>query len=226
MVLATGFQASRVLAPMDVRGRSGRSVRELWDDDDASAYLGICVPDLPNLFLLSGPHTVLGHGGSYIAIAEAQVGYVLDLLCQLVDRGLGEVEVRRSVDDAYNARVDAAHRNMVWSHPGVTSWYRNSKGRVVANLPWRIVDYWQLTRHADLADFATTTRRVAVSAASRSEPTSSRATRVHSGQRTPQLPSSPDEESVTIDRDGGTYVVSGLDPAAATAVVDGRRYDW
>lgn len=161
VVLATGFQASRVLYPIDVRGRSGRAVRDLFDDDDASAYLGITVPDLPNLFLLSGPHTVLGHGGSYLSIAESQVGYVVDLLCHLVERGLGAVEVRREVHDAYNARVDTAHRNMVWSHPGMTSWYRNSKGRVVANLPWRIVDYWQMTRHADLADFTTQARRAA-----------------------------------------------------------------
>ena len=67
--------------------------------------------------LLSGPHTVLGDGGSYIAIAEAQVGYVLDLLCQLVQRGAGAVEVRREVHGAYSARVDHAHRNMVWSPP-------------------------------------------------------------------------------------------------------------
>jgi 4-hydroxyacetophenone monooxygenase len=153
VVLATGFQATRVLHPMDIRGRSGRAIREVWRDDDASAYLGITVPDFPNLFLLSGPHTVLGHGGSYITIAEAQVRYIVDLLCTMIERDLGAVEVRQDVHDAYNDRVDSAHRQMVWSHPGMDSWYRNAAGRVVANLPWRIVDYWEMTRHAALDDY-------------------------------------------------------------------------
>ncbi len=154
VVLATGFQASRVLHPMRIVGRDGVCLRERWHDDDASAYLGITVPDFPNLFLLSGPHTVLGHGGSYLTIAEAQVRYVVDLLCQLAERDLASVEVRKDVHDAYNERVEAAHRAMVWSHPGMSSWYRNRAGRVVANLPWRIVDYWAMTQRADLGDFA------------------------------------------------------------------------
>jgi len=155
IVLATGFQASRVLYPMDIRGRSGQPIRDRWQDDDASAYLGMTIPDFPNLFVLSGPHTVLGHGGSYITIAEAQVRYVLDLLCQMADRSLGSVEVREDVHDAYNRRVDEAHRRMVWSHGGMTSWYRNRACRVVATLPWRVVDYWAMTRRAALADFVT-----------------------------------------------------------------------
>lgn len=153
VVLATGFQATRVLYPMDIRGRSGRQIRDVWRDDDASAYLGMTVPDFPNLFVLSGPHTVLGHGGSYITIAEAQVRYILDLLCTMIERDLGAVEVRQDVHQAYNERVDDAHRQMVWSHPGMDSWYRNAAGRVVANLPWRIVDYWEMTRCARLEEY-------------------------------------------------------------------------
>lgn len=161
VVLATGFQATRVLHPMEIRGRSGHAIREVWRDDDASAYLGVTVPDFPNLFLLSGPHTVLGHGGSYITIAEAQVRYILDLLCTMIEQDLGAVEVRQDVHDAYNDRVDSAHRQMVWSHPGMDSWYRNAAGRVVANLPWRIVDYWEMTRSAKLEEYIVEKRRAA-----------------------------------------------------------------
>jgi 4-hydroxyacetophenone monooxygenase len=42
---------------------------------------------------------------------------------------------------------------MVWSHPGMTSWYKNSKGRVITTSPWRLVDYWGWTRDANLADY-------------------------------------------------------------------------
>ena len=57
-------------------GRSGVPLAEQWGPDDATAHLGITVPDFPNLFLLLGPNTALGHGGSMITIAELQVGYV------------------------------------------------------------------------------------------------------------------------------------------------------
>ncbi len=64
IVFATGFQAGRMLWPMDIRGRGGRSIREAWGDDDPRAYLGITVPGFPNMFVMYGPNTNLGHGGS------------------------------------------------------------------------------------------------------------------------------------------------------------------
>jgi len=43
---------------------------------------------------------------------------------------------------------------MIWTHPGMQNWYRNAAGRVVCTLPWRIVDYWGMTRHVDWHDFS------------------------------------------------------------------------
>ena len=60
---------------------------------------------------------------------------------------------RQEPHDAYNARVDAAHRKMVWSHAGVGNWYKNKSGRVIANSPWRLVDYWSMTKTIDPDDF-------------------------------------------------------------------------
>jgi 4-hydroxyacetophenone monooxygenase len=79
----------------------------------------------------------------------------MDMLRQMFERRLGAVEVRQEVHDAYNARVDEAHGRMVWTHPGMTTYYRNSRGRVVVPIPWRVVDFWHMTRHADLADYVT-----------------------------------------------------------------------
>jgi 4-hydroxyacetophenone monooxygenase len=153
LVFATGFEAQRLLHPLDIRGRGGVSVRDVWGDDDAYAYLGITTPGFPNLFLMYGPNTNLGHGGSYIHIAECQVRYITDLVRTMVDQGLGAVECREDVCAEYNRRVDEAHERMIWSHRGMDTWYRNAKGRVVTNSPWRVVDYWQLTHSADLSDF-------------------------------------------------------------------------
>lgn len=155
VIMATGFHTDRYLYPMDVTGRSGRTTREAWGEHDATAYLGITVPDFPNFFIMTGPNTALGHGGSFITILEYQIGYVMDLISTMVEQGLGTVEVRGDVHDEYNRAVDEAHARMVWTHPAMDNWYRNADGRVVAVLPWRIVEYWEMTRTAGLDDYVT-----------------------------------------------------------------------
>ncbi len=153
ILLATGFQAARMLWPIEVVGRGGVTIRELWGDDDPRAYLGITVPRFPNFFMLYGPNTNLGHGGSAIYHTECQVRYALHCLRELLETGCASMECRAEAHDAYNARVDAAHARMVWSHPGMRNWYKNSRGRVITNSPWRLVDYWAMTAEPDLADY-------------------------------------------------------------------------
>jgi 4-hydroxyacetophenone monooxygenase len=153
IVLATGFQAARVLHPMEVRGRSGASLRELWGEDDARAYLGITVPDLPNFFLLLGPNTFPGHGGSGVLTSELAMRYVMETLATMVRDGVRTVECRREVHDAYNDRLDEALAGTIWAHPGMTTYYRNSRGRIVVPMPWSNVEYWHMIRRPDLADY-------------------------------------------------------------------------
>jgi 4-hydroxyacetophenone monooxygenase len=153
LVLATGFDVVRFLAPMELVGRSGRTIRETWEDDDAKAYLGTVVPNLPNFFCLYGPNLQGGHGGSLLTTLEVQARYVRKMLQEMFRRDLGSVECRPEVNDEYNARVDAAHEDMVWTHPGMSTYYRNSRGRVVVNSPWRNVDFWHFARDPDLDDF-------------------------------------------------------------------------
>ena len=153
IILATGFEATRLLWPMEVRGRSGKTIREIWGDDDSRAYLGLTVPDFPNLFCLYGPNTNLGHGGSIVFIAECQVRYLLGCLMQMLEGDIAALECKQEAYDDYNARLDEAHAGMIWTHPGMDTWYRNKHGRVVSIMPWRLVDYWQMTREPDLDDY-------------------------------------------------------------------------
>jgi 4-hydroxyacetophenone monooxygenase len=153
LVFATGFDVVRFLSTLHVRGRSGRSLRDAWGDDDARAFLGLAMPDFPNFFVLYGPNTQTGHGGSLIGLVEAQMDYISSLLEQMTADAVRTVEVKQDVHDAYNAQVDAAHQGMVWAHPGMQTYYRNAAGRVVVNSPFRVVDFWRMTRHADLRDY-------------------------------------------------------------------------
>jgi 4-hydroxyacetophenone monooxygenase len=152
VVLCTGFEAQRLLHPMDIRGRDGGSIRDDWGDDDPHAYLGVATPGFPNLLFMYGPNTNPG-GGSYIFIAECQARYIADLLVQAIEAGAAVLEPRPDVHDEFNRQVDEQHGRMVWTHPGMSTYYRNSSGRVVTNWPWRVVDYWERTRTADLDDF-------------------------------------------------------------------------
>jgi 4-hydroxyacetophenone monooxygenase len=153
IVWATGFDVVHFISPIEVVGRSGRSLQETWDGDDARAYLGTCVPDFPNFFVLYGPNTQFGHGGSLITVVERQVHYIMDILEKMRSNDLGAVEVRRDVHDRYNERVDEAHEHMVWTHQGMETYYRNSRGRVVVNNPFRIVDVWKWTETAHLEEY-------------------------------------------------------------------------
>jgi 4-hydroxyacetophenone monooxygenase len=146
IILATGFQASKMLWPMEIIGREGRSIRDLWGNDDPRAYMGMTVPGFPNLFVTYGPNTNLAHGGSIIFHAECQVRYIAQALREMLENDIAALEVRQEVHDAYNEKVDAACRNMVWSHPGVTNWYKNARNRVTVTSPWRLLDYWKMTR--------------------------------------------------------------------------------
>jgi 4-hydroxyacetophenone monooxygenase len=81
----------------------------------------------------------------------------------MLEHGIGAIEPRQELHDEYSRRVDAAHEQMIWTHPGMDTYYRNSRGRVVVNTPWRVVDYWQMTREADLGEYVTEPARALTS---------------------------------------------------------------
>jgi 4-hydroxyacetophenone monooxygenase len=163
VVLATGFEAHRPIR-YDVIGTDGQTLQDLWGEDDARAYLGITTPGFPNLFFMYGPNTNLGHGGSFIFLAEAQINYITDALSRMVNEDIGSVECRPEVSAAYNEALDAAHSRMVWTHDGMDTWYRNSKGRVVSPMPWRVLDYWTMTRAINLDEFVVVSKVEATAA--------------------------------------------------------------
>jgi 4-hydroxyacetophenone monooxygenase len=165
ILVATGFEVGRMLGPLEITGRGGMRLQDVWADDDPKAYLGMTVPDFPNLFVLVGPGTGLAHGGSIFMVAECQIRYVTRMLCTMIERNWAAVDVRREVYEDYLKRFDAEHEKLVWAHPGMTNWYRNAKGRVFVPMPWRLVDYWWMTREPRLEEFMATATPPSMSAA-------------------------------------------------------------
>jgi 4-hydroxyacetophenone monooxygenase len=153
LVLATGFDVVHFLSGVNVEGIDRQVLNEVWDGDNGRAYLGLTVPGFPNMFCLYGPNAAPGHGGSYFNNTECQLNYMVDLLSKMRAAGAASVDVKPSVYDEYNRRVDEAHGKMIWSHPGFKTYYRNPRGRVVYANPWRIVDFWKMTRSAQPEDY-------------------------------------------------------------------------
>jgi 4-hydroxyacetophenone monooxygenase len=153
LILATGFKATEVLAPMRIVGRTGQAINDVWKAEGSRAYLGMSVPEYPNMFIIGGPNTGLSHGGGLFFYIELQVRYVMQGLREMIERNARGMEVRQAPHDEYNRRVDEAHGRMVWTHPGVSNWYKNDSGRVVNLAPWRIVDFWKMTAALNPDDF-------------------------------------------------------------------------
>lgn len=152
LIYGTGFQASKFLTPMRVVGRGGVDLHERWDGD-ARAYLGITVPEFPNLFLLYGPNTNIVINGSIVYFSECEVHYVLEAIRLLLETGHRSLECRPEVHDAYNETIDAGNRSMAWGASSVNSWYKNDKGRVAQNWPFSLLEYWQQTRAVRPEDY-------------------------------------------------------------------------
>lgn len=153
IVYATGFHANRFLWPMEIVGRGGTRLRDQWEDDP-KAYLGITVPRFPNLFVMYGPATNLAASGSLIFHGECQMRYIMGCIRLLLETGKSTMEVRQSVDDEYNERLEQTLARTVWSHPAVKhSWYRNGAGKVTVLSPWKLLDYWNWTREPNAQDY-------------------------------------------------------------------------
>jgi 4-hydroxyacetophenone monooxygenase len=156
LVYATGFQATRVLAPMSIVGRDGVDLRTLWGERPA-AYLGITVPGFPNFFCMYGPGTNLAHGGSLIFHSECQMRYITQCLDALIVGGHRTMEPRQERYDDWHERSQREMRGLVWAQPSVEhSFFKNSAGEIHVLSPWRIVDYWAWTKEPDLDDFVLT----------------------------------------------------------------------
>jgi 4-hydroxyacetophenone monooxygenase len=153
IVYATGFQATKLLWPMTIRGRDGEVLSERWGERP-TAYLGITIPGYPNFFCMYGPGTNLASGGSLIFHSECQMRYITQCLEILIAGGHKSMEPTDETTADWHDRTQAEMRKMVWSQPSIKhSFYKNKFGEVYGLSPWRLVDYWTWTREPDPEDF-------------------------------------------------------------------------
>ncbi|RMI31368.1 flavin-containing monooxygenase [Nocardia stercoris] len=153
VIYATGFAAQDFLGPIEVTGSGGADLREFWAEG-ARAYLGLAVPDFPNMFLMYGPNTNLG-AGSIIFMHECQARYIRGVVEHLGAHPGTALAVRPAAEQRYDAEIQRRLAKSVWIT--CDSWYRAASGRVSTNWPGLVSEYRRRTRRVDLADYRTVT---------------------------------------------------------------------
>ena len=151
IIYGTGFAATEFLAPIQVTGLDGADLHGRWKEG-ARAYLGLSVPDFPNLFVVYGPNTNLG-GSSIINMLEAASGAITTLLRHAEAQGGGAVVVRREAEQRFDDEIQERLAHSVWSN--CSSWYHEDGGRITTNWPGQVAEYQRRCAELDVTDFQT-----------------------------------------------------------------------
>lgn len=153
IIFGTGFHTTDSFAHLDIRGRDGVSLADLWSRGMA-AHLGTAIAGFPNLFMLLGPNTGLGHN-SVVLMIEAQADYVVRRLKDMQRQGLATIEARQEAQDGFAAEMEKRLSATVWQAGGCRSWYQDASGRNTTLWPGTVLEFQRRMRQAGIDDFRT-----------------------------------------------------------------------
>jgi cation diffusion facilitator CzcD-associated flavoprotein CzcO len=151
LVFATGFETTDWHWSLDVTGLDGIRLSDVWKDGP-EAYLGLTVSGFPNLFMLYGPNTNLGHN-SITFMLERQGEYIVQALTEMERRGIATMEPSREVQDRFNRELQEALARTTWADPRAKSWYKNAAGRNTQNWHSHTRDYAAATKTVNFEDY-------------------------------------------------------------------------
>ncbi|GAA1711833.1 flavin-containing monooxygenase [Fodinicola feengrottensis] len=152
LIYGTGFDAHDNVTRMAITGRDGVRLTDAWRDGMA-AYLGTTVTGFPNMFVMTGPNTGLGHN-SQIVMIEAQARHLLDCIQRVRRRGGRSIEVRAEVQTSYNEWIQQRMASTVWQSGGCRSWYQDpGTGRHTILWPDTTIAFLRRTHRVRTANF-------------------------------------------------------------------------
>jgi 4-hydroxyacetophenone monooxygenase len=142
IVFATGFRANEYLWPMEVRGRGGKRIEEIWEKDGPRAYLGAMVPEFPNLFMVYGPNSNNFGGFTVVDLLELTAQFAIRAIAGLIENGQRSVEVTQDAYWRFAEILDESEKGMVYLDQRANSYYQNG-GRSAVNGPVDIRRMWR-----------------------------------------------------------------------------------
>ncbi|WP_330228715.1 NAD(P)/FAD-dependent oxidoreductase [Nocardia sp. NBC_00508] len=152
LIVATGFHVTDSPTYDTIAGRDGRTLSEVFDEIGQQGYKGASIANFPNMFFLLGPNVGLGHT-SMVYMIESQINYIAAALATIDRLDLRTVEVRRDVQDAYNADLQAKLAGSVWLTGGCSSWYLDKHGNNTTLWPDFTFEFRRQTRTFDVAAY-------------------------------------------------------------------------
>ena len=150
VIFGTGFESQAFQGDLEVLGRDGENLRNHWEDG-AEAYLGICVPNFPNMFIIYGPNTNLNHN-SIITMLEIQQKYIMQAVGELSMREGTSIEVKKNVFEKFNEKLQESMEASAFSS-NCSSWYKNAAGKVINNWSGTVDEYQEIASKWRSEDF-------------------------------------------------------------------------
>ena len=152
IILGTGFDSTKFMSTVKITGSHGLDLATAWADGP-QAHLGITVAGFPNLFMLYGPNTNLGHG-TIIFMIECQIRYIRKCVQKMQCDHLKVLTVDPAAQARFNDELQQDLAKSVWAS-GCASWYVTSDGKVLNNWSGFMLGYWRHTLRPDFDEFIT-----------------------------------------------------------------------
>ena len=153
IIAATGFDVAKYLYPIEVQGRGGVSLEQVWEEDPAGprAFWSITVPGFPNLFIMYGPNSQGGAGAGISDFLQLWATHIGGLLVQLIEAGATQLEVKEDVFEEHNLVLDERTSKLIWMDPESRDRnYYIYRGRVQAMTGWSPAEHWEAMVHPRL----------------------------------------------------------------------------
>ncbi len=147
-VFATGFITNPFFKSIKILGEQ-QSLQQAWQDG-AQAYLGIYTNGFPNLHMMYGPNTNLGHN-SIIIMIEAQADFITKNITRLDAQNKVTIQVTKEAESKYNHELQGRLKDMVFSKI-TRSWYMDN-GKITNNWAGSTWEYKKRLAENDLNAF-------------------------------------------------------------------------
>ena len=150
VILGTGFHVSDSFQYYNVQGKKGVQLKDVLHDAP-EAYYGTSVHQFPNLFIMLGPNTGLGHN-SMIYMIESQTNYILDAIQKMIKQNIKSIDVRKDVQTKFNEEIQKKLEGTIWLS-GCKSWYLSADGKNHTVWPGFTLEFRNRTKNINLNDY-------------------------------------------------------------------------
>ncbi len=127
IIFGTGYAVAEPAIYRIIKGATGRSLSDTWQGNPR-AYMGMAIHGFPNMFMMLGPNSQ-NTVGSVMWTAEQQSIYISKAIKMLLDKKVNVVDVKKSVQDNFNADIDQRLERMPVRADICKSYYLDASGR-------------------------------------------------------------------------------------------------